>query len=252
MQVICLGTTGYHPSPSRHTACYYLPEQDLVFDAGTGLFRLIPLLLQEPKRHLNLLLSHAHLDHIVGLTFLLDVFAVTELESVTVFGDGEKLAAIREHLYSQHIFPVLPNFAFQPLDGCAGTLELSQASVRYFPLEHPGGSTGFVVQANGRRLAYITDTVADITADYVRELTELDLLMHECYFDDQRRELAIKTGHSWQAAVVDLVRQVKPRQTYLIHINPLAEVLGAELELTEEHQRLGIQLAEDKMRIDVD
>ena len=40
MKLHCLGTGGYHPSEHRHTACYYLPELQLVLDAGTGMFRL--------------------------------------------------------------------------------------------------------------------------------------------------------------------------------------------------------------------
>jgi ribonuclease Z len=252
MQVHCLGTTGYHPSPKRHTACYYLPQAELVLDAGTGLFRLIPLLLKDPKRHLTILLSHAHLDHIVGLTFLIDLFAVTQLKGVTVIGEREKLEAIGEHLYSEHIFPVTPNFEFQALDGCSGSLQLAGATVRYFPLQHPGGSVGYVIEAGGRRIAYVTDTVADVQADYVAELRRLDLLMHECYFDDQRETLAMKTGHSWLSAVVELARQVKAPKTALIHINPLAEILGLEIELTDEQKAAGILVAEDEMVISVD
>ena len=249
MDIHCLGTTGYHPSPSRHTACYYCPQAELVLDAGTGLFRLIPLLLQEPKRHLHILLSHVHLDHIVGLTFLLDIFAVTELEAVTVIGEGAKLQAIREHLYAEPIFPVTPDFRFQPLDGEQGHLQLGATHVRYFPLEHPGGSIGYVFERGGERVGYVTDTTARPEAAYARELHGLDLLMHECYFDDERRELAIKTGHSWLSAVVELASKVAPQRTALIHINPLAEMLGIGIELTDEQRSAGLFIAEDQMVI---
>ena len=160
MRIQCFGTTGFHPSPSRHTACYYLPECNLLLDAGTGLFRLTAALLTEPKQSLDILLSHAHLDHIVGLTFLIDTMAVTELEKVRVFGNADMLEAIREHLFTERLFPVEPRFEMIPLEGSHGKLELGATTIRYFPLEHPGGSTGYTILAeSGKKIAYVTDTV---------------------------------------------------------------------------------------------
>ncbi len=251
MQVHCFGTTGYHPSPTRHTACYYLPDQALVLDAGTGLFRLIGQMLERPQPTLDILLSHVHLDHIVGLTFLLDALAVTQLREVRVFGEKEKLAAIREHLYSPLIFPVKPAFEFIPLESDAGQLTLGASQIQYFPLEHPGGSTGYIIESEGKRLAYITDTIASPTAEYLNELQRIDLLMHECYFGDDYQELAIKTGHSWLTAVAELVRSRRPKRTALIHINPLAEVLGTGFELTADHCGLGMFMTEDQQVIEV-
>jgi hypothetical protein len=65
MRVEFLGTGGYHPNERRHTACVLLPEIGLAFDAGTSVFRLPPRL---ESKELDVFLSHAHLDHIAGLT----------------------------------------------------------------------------------------------------------------------------------------------------------------------------------------
>ncbi|MGN6547595.1 MAG: MBL fold metallo-hydrolase, partial [Aureliella sp.] len=103
MKLHCLGTTGYHPSSTRQTACYYLPELSLVLDAGTGIIGLTNQLRAEPRESLDIFLSHAHLDHIIGLTFLLDTLAVTSLKRVRVLGAAVKLRAVREHLFSEHL-----------------------------------------------------------------------------------------------------------------------------------------------------
>ena len=71
MRIVCLGTTGFHPNADRHTACYLIPEVGVVLDAGTGLFRLADHLETE---HVDVFLSHAHLDHVVGLTYLIEPF----------------------------------------------------------------------------------------------------------------------------------------------------------------------------------
>lgn len=251
MKLHCLGTTGFHPSPSRHTACYYLPEADLVLDAGTGIFRLVEKLLESPKQSLTILLSHAHLDHTVGLTFLLDAMAATELSHLRIVGESEKLAAVREHLYHHLLFPVAPTMEFVALDGNKGQLNIGDARVTYFPLEHPGGSVGYVLDLGTRRLAYVTDTVARPDAEYLDQIRDASLLLHECYFDDQQQALAEKTGHSWLSAVEEVVRDVRPQSTLLIHINPLAEILNTDFALNQvQVQQLKMQVATDGQTVE--
>ena len=112
MKLVLLGTAGYHPTQRRHTSCLMLPEMGVVLDAGTGMFRIREL-IQTPT--LDIFLTHSHLDHVVGLTFLLDVLPKKSLERVTVHALPEKLAAIDEHLLSQHIFPVKLPCEMRPL-----------------------------------------------------------------------------------------------------------------------------------------
>jgi len=248
MIIKCFGTAGYHPSEDRHTSCYYIPELSLLLDAGTGIFRLTAELLAEPRESVDIWLSHAHLDHVVGLTFLLDTMAVTTLKRVRVFGEAAKLQAIRERIYHDLIFPVEPAMEFIELPDSSSPFLVSGQSdyvVQWLPLEHPGGAVGYVIEYAGKRLAYITDTTAYPNSSYIPALCDLDLLMHECNFGDQHEALAKKTGHSWQSAVMGLVEECRPRQTQLIHLNPLGEMLGIALRLSPDQTNLGMHLAKD-------
>ncbi len=249
MKVHCLGTTGFHPSPSRHTACYYIPDLDLVLDAGTGIFRLVPHLIESPRESLTILLSHAHLDHVVGLTFLVDALAVTSLTNIRLIGDPEKLDVVREHLYQPLLFPVEPSMKFEALPSGQGSLPINDScEIDWFPLEHPGGSIGYCIKAQEKKFSYVTDTVARPDAAYLEAIRDSDLLLHECYFGDEHEQLAIKTGHSWTSAVLDVIERTNPKQSGLIHINPLAEMLGTEISLPEElAQKHRITVARDEM-----
>lgn len=251
MKLHCLGTTGFHPSPSRHTACYYLPDMDIVLDAGTGIFRLVRHLLDQPKKSLSILLTHAHLDHVVGLTFLIDALAVTDLEEIQIIGEKEKLDAVKEHLYHPLLFPVAPTMEFIELAGNSGKMKVGETDVAWFPLEHPGGSVGYCLKSAGKKLSYVTDTVARPEADYIDLIHDSDLLLHECYFGDEHKEFAATTGHSWLSAVTDIVQQVKAKKTLLIHINPLAEILGDGFSLSDQHRdELKMTIAEDEMVVE--
>lgn len=222
MRVQILGSGGYFPNEVRHTACYYLPDSSAVLDAGSGAFRLLDRLASED---LDVFLTHSHLDHICGLTYLLLPMAQGRLTSVRVYGPGPTLEAVRTHLFSQPLFPVMPEFVFRPLDEHPQVHLSDDAILTHQPLKgHPGGSTAYRIewpatpQRPSHSLAYVTDTVVD--GSYTEFIHGADLLLHECYFPDDMAEWADKTGHAHTTAVANLARQADIGQLQLIHVDP--------------------------------
>lgn len=218
MKLVLLGSTGYHPNRLRQTACYAIPELGIVLDAGTGIFRLRKLLATD---ELDIFLTHAHLDHTAGLTFLYDVFHGRTMRRATVHAAPDKLAVVREHLFHPLIFPVSPPFEYREL-----TAEVPLAGgglLTSFPLEHPGGSLGFRLEWPGHSLAYVTDTIARPDAPYVEKIRGVDLLVHECYFADAQRDWAITTGHSWTTAVAQTAKAADVQRLLLVHVNPIED-----------------------------
>src|SRR5688572_16696790 len=120
MKLVLLGSGGYFPNTRRHTACMLLPEVGVALDAGSGMCRIGPYL--ETDR-LDVFLTHAHLDHIAGLTYLINVVPPDAARRTTVHGEAAKLAAVREHLFAEAIFPLPPPFRFESLNE---TCELPQ------------------------------------------------------------------------------------------------------------------------------
>jgi ribonuclease Z len=216
MKLVLLGTTGYHPNELRHTACLMLPDLGVVLDAGTGMFRVRERLVTP---ELDIYLTHAHLDHIVGLTFLFDVLYDRKVSRTTVHAKAEKLAAVRNHLFNELIFPVAPPCDFREL----ATVEPLAGGGRltHFPLDHPGGTIGFRLDWPGHSMAYVTDTIARPDAPYVEAIRGVDLLVHECYFPDEQREMAILTGHSHTTPVAEVARLAGVGRLVMVHLLPL-------------------------------
>jgi len=215
MQLICLGTAGYHPSDTRQTSCYMLPKQGIVLDAGTGLYRV--------REHvctptLDIFLSHAHLDHVIGLTFLFDVARGGNLKRISVHGAESKLAAIRAHLFQTDLFPALPPIQWRPLEA---QVVVAGVRISHFPLEHPGGSLGYRLDWPDRSLAYVTDTTARSNSDYIERIRGADLLLHECNFPDTMPEQAEQTGHSCTSAVAGVAAAAGVKRLVLTHFDPL-------------------------------
>ncbi len=242
-----LGTTGYHPNNQRQTACMMLPELGVIFDAGTGLFRARDLI---QTTTLDIFLSHVHLDHCIGLSFLFDVLHEKKMDRVTVHCTEQKAAALSEHLFSQLLFPVMPTFEFQTLRESA--VELADGSkLSAFQLEHPGGSHGFRIDWPDSSLAYVTDTTADDDANYIENIRGVDTLIHECYFPDGCEDRAQLTGHSCLTPVAHVARKAEVGKVYLVHINPMNEdedplnlgsvdAIYSRIQVSRDHQVIDV------------
>jgi ribonuclease BN (tRNA processing enzyme) len=214
MKLILLGTGGYYANDHRHTACLMLPEIGVVLDAGSGMFRLREYVTTD---RLEIFLSHAHLDHVIGLTYLIDMIPPDQLMSVAVYGDPAKIAAVREHLFDNALFPVPPSFQLEPL---ATSHALADGgTLTHFPLKHPGGSVGFRLDWPGRSLAYVTDTTAAPDSDYIERIRGVDLLLHEANFSDDAKDMAELTGHSWLSSVAQVAANAQVGRLVLVHIN---------------------------------
>jgi len=216
-RIVIVGSAGYHPNERRHTTCLLLPERAVMFDAGTGIVRAPEYLL---GAELDIFLSHAHIDHVVGLTYLASVRQSHPMRRVSVHGTPGTLRAVEEHLFAEALFPTRPPFDCRPL---SDVVELSDGSwMTHFPLRHRGESVGYRLDwPDGRAMAFVTDTFADPEAAYVERIRGVDLLVHECYVGDDRAEWARRTGHGHATAVARVARRAGAKRLALLHFDPL-------------------------------
>jgi ribonuclease BN (tRNA processing enzyme) len=216
MKLILLGTTGYHPNDRRHTACLMLPEPGIVLDAGTAMYRVRNYLCTP---ELDIFLTHAHLDHVVGITYLFDVLRDRDVGRVTVHAAADKLAAIETHLLAETLFPVKLPCEFRPL---GASVELPAGGrLTHFPVEHP--AIGFRLDWPDRSMAYVTDTTASADAPYLEAVRRVDLLVHECTFSDAERHRAPGVGHSYTSGVARLAHEAQVGRLVLVHLSPRDE-----------------------------
>lgn len=227
MILIPLGTNGFYPSFGRQTMSFLVIDEGraLLLDAGSGVGRL-----GEPPiadrlagvSTLEVVLSHYHLDHVVGLAFLPGVWRGRQARiwaPEPPLVEGDPTTALGP-LLAPPLFPQRP--ADWPLEveirpySRAADLEPLGWDLAVRSQTHPGGSVGLRL---GNRLAYVTDTIADpATADFV---AGVGLLLHEVWWSDAELASAPHAaGHASVGAVADIARRAHVGALAAVHHRP--------------------------------
>jgi ribonuclease BN (tRNA processing enzyme) len=242
MKLVLLGTNGFGPSDDGHTASFMLPEFGIVLDAGSGLYRVADY-LKTPS--LDIYLSHAHLDHIIGLTYLWGALLKKQVQEtasdqladfqslanrvdemnkhVRIFATESVLQGVEERLgrWSDANWVILPERQPLPENGV----------LTHFPLDHGVPCFGFRLDWPGHSLAYVTDTIAGADAPYIEHLRGVDLVLHDAYLPDMWSDFARLTRHSHTSAAAYVAARAGVGRLLLIHHNTAGmRVAGAELE----------------------
>lgn len=252
MRAEFLGTAGYHPSETRHTTGVLLPDvapdDAFLLDGGSGTFRLSNRLL--PAR-LHVFLTHAHLDHTLGLNFLYDVvYTQRQMQErdmeIRFYGDAKTRDAVCGNLFNPLIFPLPFRWQWREIEA-AQPFEVAGATVNTALLTHPGGSLGYRFDWPAQSLGFITDASGD--ENYFRFIEGVDTLIHERNFPDEFGELARQSGHCTSANLVAAGRAAGARQIAAMHFNPLT--LGDPLHEDDVYSQLpGVVAAYDGLTLE--
>jgi ribonuclease BN (tRNA processing enzyme) len=243
MQITPLGTNGFIPTYGRQTMSFLVEAgaRALVLDAGSGLSRLLEPPLAERLAgygELDLVLTHYHLDHVVGLSYLPAVWRDRPLR---LWAPTEPLVDARaeealERLLAPPLFPLRLKEFPAPIEVHSYGGEKLRAGpwrLRLRRQRHGGGSVGVVVD---ERLAYLTDCEAEAAS--AAFAAGVELMLHEVWVT--AAEVAAgepRHGHSTLEEVAELARAAGVATLMPVHHRP--DRGGAEVE--ELGRRLGAE-----------
>lgn len=229
-QVLLLGSGGWIPT-SRRATCSALVRHDdhaLAIDAGSGVSHLVedPGLLTGVRR-LDIVLTHFHLDHVVGLSYLP---ALALPEPPRLYGPGAWIYGTPTgQILARLIAP--PLFAIELAGMVAEIGEVSQDGLALGPFElrvrvQERHSDPTLALRVGDQLTYCTDTAYDEgNAEFARGSR---VLAHEAWYtEDDPREAST---HSSAGEAARTARDAGVSELALIHIRPGAD----ETELADE------------------
>jgi phosphoribosyl 1,2-cyclic phosphodiesterase len=199
-----------------------------VIDAGSGIQNLGQSRDWKETRRVDLLLTHLHHDHVLGLPFFNALF-VPGLELHVWCGNlgGETAEKALDQLFAAPLFPIpLAKFPARVIHHgfrAGETIEIEGVRIRTVLLDHPSGATGYRFDAAGGSLAIITDiehSAKGPAAEVVALCQGIDTLVYDSMMNEQEYEHCRGWGHSTCAASVVLAKAAQARRLVGFHHNP--------------------------------
>jgi phosphoribosyl 1,2-cyclic phosphodiesterase len=251
------GARGSIPTPGPHTAryggntsCVQVTLSDdsvLVLDAGSGIRDLGPACADAER--INILLTHLHLDHILGLLFFAPFFR--QETEIVIWGPPVPGRSLRDRIGRYLSAPLSPveirslpakvSFRKCPAD----EWEIGPARIQAAPVRHRGPTLGFRISDADASLCYLPDhepalgvPLSDVEPAWISGFAlaeRCSLLLHDCQYTDEEYPERIGWGHSRVSDALLFARRSEAEQVLLFHHDPLHT--DGELDLI--HRRAG-------------
>lgn len=217
MKLYPLGTAGWIPGKNE-TSCFLIEQKNelIMLDAGTGVSNLKDYLdVWEKYDSFSIILSHFHLDHLIGLIYLPPFL---EGKKMKIYGPGKPAYEKTTEEYLKELFQT----AFFPTpigeladqveiyDYSAGDFTIGDVKIQIQQQQHSSPSFQICIDD---LLVYATDVC------FEKERWNHDLkakvLLHECCKLD-----AFDPTHTTLANLMAGIHPEQFEKIYLIHHNP--------------------------------
>ena len=206
----------------------------LILDLGTGLRALGEYLQASPTPEgpvrATALLTHLHVDHVLGLPFfapMRDPGALLEIYGPSQAGRSLRDAVagiVQPPFFPIHLDQFPGTVRFHDLEGheeiTVGPMEITAR-----PVPHVGHTLGYRIEADGAVVAYVADHQAPpdrrSVDDQVLALCQgADLVVHDAQYSDREFDELPDWGHSTVAYAVRVAAQAGARRLALFHHDP--------------------------------
>ncbi|MBN1307593.1 MAG: MBL fold metallo-hydrolase [Chitinispirillaceae bacterium] len=240
MYIRCWGSRGQIPVSGAEynkyggdTTCLEIRSNGgelIIIDAGSGIRHLGARLLEEKQRKINLIFTHLHLDHILGLPFFGPVYDRQTL--LTIYGCPFNISNFQEALHGMMQAPYFPvdlnnlPCKIHYKDILSQSFKIGSVRIKPIPLNHPNGGLGFRIEENGAVFVFLTDNELgyDLPGaqpfEAYRDFSEgADLLIHDAEFNKEEYVNYKAWGHSRFTDAVELAVRAGVKRLGLFHIN---------------------------------
>jgi cAMP phosphodiesterase len=239
MRFKVLGCSGGIGGMRRTTS--FLVDDDILIDAGTGVGDLS---LDALQRIDHVFVTHAHLDHICSIPFLVDSVARLRDKPLTVYAVEGVLATLREHVFNWAVWPDFtrvpnadtPFMRYQTLR-VGEVVVLGGRAITPIPAEHVVPAVGYHLDSGVGSLVFTGDTTVNPALwPYLNGVKNLRYLLIETAFCEAEKSLAVLSKHLCPSMLAMELAQLKqPAEIFITHLKPGEDELTMR-EIAEQVQ----------------
>jgi len=224
MQIRVLGCSGGIGNGARTTSL--LVDHDILIDAGTG---VADLSLDAMAAIDHVFLTHAHLDHVTCIPFLLDSVASRRTRPLVVHAQEATLEVLRAHVFNNALWPDFtaipsrekPYLRFELLPP-GESVTLDGRSLRSIPVSHSIPAVGYLLGNGQASLAFSGDTSStEVFWQVLNNCTDLRHVIIETSFTDEEEALSRLSGHLCPRMLAqELTKLQRAARVYITHLMP--------------------------------
>jgi ribonuclease BN (tRNA processing enzyme) len=202
----------------------FLVDESLLLDAGTG----IELLKMDQMLAIrDVIITHAHIDHIIGLPLMLATIYDQHKAPIDVYGLPEVIEALKQHIFNWTIWPdytCLPEH--NPIVRLhtvtvGDTLNLQGKQIEVLPAAHPTPTVGYLITKDNASFAFSGDSGINNDIWPILNSRKPDTLIIDVSFTDEVDELARLSGHLTPSHLAEQLTRFKHSARILItHLKP--------------------------------
>lgn len=236
MRLTFYGVRGSIPAPGPefvkyggNTACVHIELNDgtdIILDAGTGIKNLGQKLMTHNK-DIHILLTHNHWDHIQGFPFFGPIYQpernIFITPGMTTYDENDAiLKQMTGSYFPVHYQSLQSNLKVTPIPDGKDSWEINGATIFRHPMNHPGSGSSYLIEAEGIKIAYITDN--ELYPPYKKETdflqwvsfaSEADLIIHDAQYMVSDMPAKSGWGHSIAEEAVKLAMACRAKRLAL-------------------------------------
>ncbi len=182
--------------------------------------------------------THAHLDHIKDLPFLVDNRLFYSQKTFYVWGLPETVRALKQFIFNYHIWPDFteipskeePALILNSLR-CLESVYIEKFEIIGIPVKHTVPAVGYLVKDKEKSIFYSGDTGPTPETWSILNEESLSALFVDVSYPDEKKEMALITGHLTPELLYRDLKNLKeiPPRIFVLHSKP-----GTRKKIKEE------------------
>lgn len=268
MQLTFYGVRGSIPAPGPeycryggNTACVHIELDDgtqLILDAGTGIKKLGEKLARL-QCDIHLLLTHNHWDHIQGFPFFKPIYQPNRnifiTPGKTEYDEHDAvLQQMSGSYFPVHFETLQSNIQLNVIPSETNRWTVGSARISRHAMNHPGSGSAYLIEADGAKIAYITDN--ELYPPYRKETDFLewvefamhaDLIIHDAQYMLSDMPTKAGWGHSVAEEAVKLAMACRAKQLALYSHDHIRT--DEDIAAIEQHCKEVVSVAESDMTV---
>lgn len=226
-------------SARQHLTCFIV--DDLVaFDAGSLAMSVSG---KQRAQIRDVVLTHAHLDHIAGLPLFIDDLFARLSEPIRVHASPEAIDVLERDVFNWSVYPRFSELSndngavmeYRPFD-VNEEFSVKHLRIRAINVNHKVPTTGFIVSDGAAKFALTGDTAEmDEFWAVVNSEEDLSAILVECAFPNDLSELAEIAHHLTPSTLAAELAKFNNQKcpVYVINLKPMyrEQVIEGIMEL---------------------